>query len=235
MLEAAGIRLAWWSTWTKLPDAAGVIRAMSSADRPGWMRCRCPWTPNPASPAHHAGPGRGLGQASSPVPEPAVTDYDRPRDPEVANSPTLAATLRTVLPDAVRRAGLRIKGPAPTTRLFGAALHPEIAEGPTLPVRHLDARRWPTRRTCNAAPEELPAAAAHLYLASIVHVPLHARRSPDPFGATRDADGARWAPLDLAADRALGLIYARTGSPCRAPTGIGTCRTLGSAPSGCTR
>ncbi len=137
-------------------------------------------------------------QASSPVPEPAVTDYDRP----LILSRQFAHASRDAEPYYLTRFG------TPAHRSGGQLLfgfeHPEM-EGPTLP-----ADIW-TLALADAEQRGpgLPAA-LRIFLASIVHVPLHARRSPGPFMPPvmlMAPDGRPWTLRHF-----LGLIYARTGS-----------------------
>ena len=136
-------------------------------------------------------------RSAAPVPAKAVTNHDRPL--------ILARQFAHVSRDAEPYYLARFNGPAHRAGgqlLFGFE-HPEM-DGPTLPTDVWTLALADAEKRGPGLP-----AALRIFLASVVHVPLPARHSPDPFTPPvmlMGPDGRPWTLRHF-----LGLVYARTG------------------------
>ena len=175
--------------------ATGEPRRLQSLRLPGDVhRAWCaaePGTRHPLAPLVDAW------QRLAPVPAMAIADYDRDL--------ILSRQFATVRDDAEGYYLARFKNAA--HRAGGQLLlgfeHPDM-EGPTLPADVWNMQLAEAEKRGPGLP-----AALRIFLASIVHVPLSARASSDPFTPPvmlMGPDGRPWTLRHF-----LGLIYARTG------------------------
>ena len=191
-----GLALYW--AWLPVRTARPDLAPSPDPERPGGGAVEAvhrAWRtlPDPAGAPHPLSPLVDAWQRLAPVKWPAVTDYDRPL--------ILSRQFATVRDDvegyylrrfntAAHRAGGQL--------LLGFE-HPDM-EGPTLPADVWNMHLADAEKRGPGLP-----AALRIFIASIVHVPLEARASVDPFTPPVMLMGPAGRPWTLR--HFLGLIY----------------------------
>ena len=193
--------LALYFTWmpvrTARPDLAPSPRIEHPGDVVEAVHRAWRTLPDPGGAPHPLAPLVDAWQLLAPVPAKAVTNYDRPL--------ILSRQFATVRDDAEGYYLSRFNTAAHRARgqLLLGFEHPDM-DGPTLPADVWNMHLADAEKRGPGLP-----AALRIFIASIVHVPLSARASADPFAPPvmlMGPDGRPWSLRHF-----LGLIYARTG------------------------